>query len=131
MYGKTYKLHNSPALAPAEALLVSSSAAFDGLHDDINFFILACFYRKLLKKRRPHGEREPTIVLCSQTAILFTVFITCGTSTHAADQVHIGNLFLTQEIVGYQILLCCSTMDFKGFNLRVLHKGHDARDGVP
>ena len=63
MYGKTYKLHNSPALAPAEALLVSSSPAFDGLHDDINFFILACFYRKLLKKRRPHGEREPTIVL--------------------------------------------------------------------
>ena len=61
MYGKTYKLHNSPALAPAEALLVSSSPAFDGLHDDINFFILACFYRKLLKKRQPHGEREPTI----------------------------------------------------------------------
>ena len=62
MYGKNYKLHNSPALAPAEALLVSSSPAFDGLHDDIKFFILACFYRKLLKKRRPHGEREPTIV---------------------------------------------------------------------
>ena len=61
MYGKTYKLHNSPALAPAEALLVSSSPEFDGLHDDIKFFILACFYRKLLKKRRPHGEREPTI----------------------------------------------------------------------
>ena len=63
MYGKTYKLHNSPALAPAEALLVSSSPAFDGLHDDIKFFILVCFYRKLLKKRRPHGEREPTISL--------------------------------------------------------------------
>ena len=62
MYGKTYKLHNSPALAPAEALLVSSSPAFDGLHDDINFFILACFYRKLLKKRRLHGERESTII---------------------------------------------------------------------
>ena len=63
MYGKTYKPHNSPALAPAEALLVSSSPAFDGLHDDIKFFILACFYRKLLKKRPPHGEREPTIVI--------------------------------------------------------------------
>ena len=62
MYGKTYKLHNSPALAPAEALLVSSSPAFDGLHDDIKIFILACLYRKLLKKRRPHGEHEPTIV---------------------------------------------------------------------
>ena len=61
MHGKTYKLHNSPALAPAEALLVSSSPAFDGLHDDIKIFILACFYRKLLKKRQPHGEREPTI----------------------------------------------------------------------
>ena len=61
MYGKTYKLHNSAALAPAEALLVSSSLAFDGLHDDIKFFILACFYWKLLKKRRPHGEHVPTI----------------------------------------------------------------------
>ena len=61
MYGKTYNLHSSPALAPAEALLVSLSLVFDGLHDDINFFILACFYQKLLKKRRPHGEREPTI----------------------------------------------------------------------
>ena len=61
MYGKTYNLHSSRALAPAEALFVSSSPAFDGLHNDIKFFILACFYRKLLKKRRPHGEREPTI----------------------------------------------------------------------
>ena len=48
------------ALAPAEALLVSSSPAFYELHDSIKFFILACFYRKLLKKRRPHSEREPT-----------------------------------------------------------------------
>ena len=63
MYGKTYKLYNFPALAPAEALLVSSSPAFDGLRDDTKIFILACFYRKLLKKRRPHGEREPTIVV--------------------------------------------------------------------
>ena len=63
MYGKTYKLHNSPVLAPAEALLVSSSPAFDGLHDDIKKFILACFNRKLLKKRRPHGEREPTLAM--------------------------------------------------------------------
>ena len=62
MYGKTYNLHSSPALSPAEALLVSSSPAFDGLHNDIKIFTLACFYRKLLKKRRPHGEREPTIV---------------------------------------------------------------------
>ena len=62
MYGKTYNLHSSPALAPTEPLLVSSSPAFDGLHNDIKMFTLACFYRKLLKKRRPHGEREPTIV---------------------------------------------------------------------
>ena len=52
-------------LAPAEALLVSSSPAFDELHDSINIFILACFYRKLLKKRRLHSEREPTIVQCT------------------------------------------------------------------
>ena len=64
MYEKTYKLHNSPGLAPAEALLVSLSPAFDGIHDDIKNFILACFYRKLLKKRRPHGERELTIAYC-------------------------------------------------------------------
>ena len=71
MYGKTYKFHNSPALAPAEALLVSSSPAFDELHDDIKKFILACFYRKLLKKRRPHGEREPTIVISAQSTFSF------------------------------------------------------------
>ena len=63
MYGKIYNLHSSPALAPAEALLVSSSPAFDGLHDDIIFFTLACFYWKLLKKRRSHGECEPIIVI--------------------------------------------------------------------
>ena len=28
----------------------------------INFFILACLYRKLLKKRRLHSQREPTII---------------------------------------------------------------------
>ena len=48
-------------LVPAEALLVSSSLAFYGLHDSIKNFILACFYRKLLKKRRLHSERKPTI----------------------------------------------------------------------
>ena len=37
MYEKTYKAHNSPALAPAEALLVSSSAEFDALQDNIKF----------------------------------------------------------------------------------------------
>ena len=48
-------------MAPAEALLVSSSPAFYGLHDSTKIIFLACFYRKLLKKRRPHSEREPTI----------------------------------------------------------------------
>ena len=72
MYGKTYNLHSSRALAPAEALFVSSSPVFDGLHDDIKFFILACFYRKLLKKRQPHGEREPTIGQ-AQNANYFTI----------------------------------------------------------
>ena len=63
MYGKTCKLHNSPALAPAKAFLASSSLPFDGLHDNIKIFILARFYRKLLKKRRLHSEREPTIII--------------------------------------------------------------------
>ena len=63
--GKLTSSITPPALAPAEAFLVSSSPAFDGLHDDIKFFILARFYRKLLKKRRLHSEREPTIVLYS------------------------------------------------------------------
>ena len=72
MYGKTYNLHSSRALAPAEALFVSSSLAFDGLHDDIKIFILACFYRKLLKKRRPHGEREPIIAMHTTFAYLVT-----------------------------------------------------------
>jgi len=34
MHGKTYKLHNSPGLAPAEALF-KSSPVFDGLHNDV------------------------------------------------------------------------------------------------
>ena len=38
MYGKTYNLHNSIALAPAEVLHVSSSPAFYRLHDYINFY---------------------------------------------------------------------------------------------
>ena len=63
MYGKVYKLHNYPGLAPAEVLLISSSLAFDGLHDDTKNFILVRFYWKLLKKRRPHGEHKPTIVV--------------------------------------------------------------------
>ena len=67
MYGKTYNLHSSPALAPAEVLLVSSSPAFDGVHHDLKNFILACFYQKLLKKRRPHSEREPIIHEQTQT----------------------------------------------------------------
>ena len=61
MYGKTYKPHNSPGLAPAEALLVSLSPAFDGLHNNIKIFNVACSHWKLLRKQRPHGERERTI----------------------------------------------------------------------
>ena len=41
MYGKTYKLHNSLALAPAEALVVYSSPPFDRLHYNTNFIITA------------------------------------------------------------------------------------------
>ena len=43
MYGKTYKLHNSPALAPAEVLLVL-------LHDDIKFFYSGMFLPKVIKE---------------------------------------------------------------------------------
>ena len=51
MYGKTYNLHSSPALAPAEALLVSSSPAFDGLHDDIIFFYSDVFLPEVIKEK--------------------------------------------------------------------------------
>ena len=44
-------LHNSQVLALAEALLVSTSPAFDGLNDDVKFYILAYFYQKLLKEK--------------------------------------------------------------------------------
>ena len=50
MYGKTYKLHNSPALAPTQALLVSSSPAFDGLHDDIKNYS-GVFLPKVIKEK--------------------------------------------------------------------------------
>ena len=50
MYGKTYKMHNSPGLAPAEALLVSSSLAFDGVHNNMKIFNVVYSYRKLLRK---------------------------------------------------------------------------------
>ena len=49
MYGKTYKLHNSTALAPAEALL-SSSLAFDRLYDNILFYF-AVFLLKGIKEK--------------------------------------------------------------------------------
>ena len=62
MYGKTYKLHNSPGLAPAEALFDQSSPAFDGLCNNIKIFHVAGFHSKLLKKRRLPSERERTIV---------------------------------------------------------------------
>ena len=81
MYGKTYNLHSSPALAPAEALLVSSSPVFHGLHNDIKNFTLACFYWKLLKKRRPQGEREPTIITATFSRCLVVTSSCKGTIT--------------------------------------------------
>ena len=62
MYGKSSQRCISLVVAPTEALFLQSSVAFDGLHDDINFFILSCLYRKLFKKQRPHSQRERTIV---------------------------------------------------------------------
>ena len=63
MYGKTYKLYSSPGLAPAEALFLQSSLAFDRLHNHIKIFNVACSYRKLLKTQRPHGECNRTIAV--------------------------------------------------------------------
>ena len=40
MYGKNYKLHYSPALAPAEALHLWD---FDGVHENIK--LMACLYQ--------------------------------------------------------------------------------------
>ena len=51
MYGKTYNFHSSLALAPAEALLVSSSPAFDGLHDDIKIFYSGMFLPEVIKEK--------------------------------------------------------------------------------
>ena len=52
MYGKTYKLHNSQALASAEVLLVYSSPAFDRLHDNINFIIIhSVFLPEVIKEK--------------------------------------------------------------------------------
>ena len=48
MYGKTF--HNSQALAPAEVLLVSSSPALDGLHDD-TIFCSSVFLPEVILKR--------------------------------------------------------------------------------
>ena len=46
MYGRTYKLHNSPGLAPTLALYIQSSLVVDGLQDDIKIFNAACSYRR-------------------------------------------------------------------------------------
>ena len=50
MYGKIYKLHNYPGLAPAEVLLISSSLAFDGLHDDTKNYSSA-FLLEVIKEK--------------------------------------------------------------------------------
>ena len=86
--------------------------AFDGLHDDIIFFILVCFYRKLLKKRRPHGERKPTIVATikgstfyqlSHTSVLLCqnpCFLTFCSSERSIPT-HFLNLFAFYSILVY------------------------------
>ena len=80
MYGKTWKPCISLIVSPIEALFLSSSPAFDGLHNDIKIFIVRHLYRKLLTKNGPQGEREPSIHTC---VIYYKDILMCD---------HIGNL---------------------------------------
>ena len=42
------KLHNSPAVAPAEVLL---SLVFDGFHDNIKFIMVYMFLPEVIKEK--------------------------------------------------------------------------------
>ena len=64
MYGKAYKLHNPPPLAPAdsEAFFVYLSLAFDGfmiIH--YNVFLL-----EVIKERQSPGECEHAIIIIAK-----------------------------------------------------------------
>ena len=62
MYGKYLSGHTSLVLRPIEALLLLLFPAFEGLHDNIKFVIIACIQWKLFKGNDRQGEREQTII---------------------------------------------------------------------
>ena len=61
MYGKSLSGHTSLVLKPIKALLLLLFPAFEGLHDNIEFVIIACIQWKLFKGNDRQGEREQTI----------------------------------------------------------------------
>ena len=66
MYGKNLSGHTSLVLRPIKSLLLLLLLlllfpAFEGLHDNIKFVIIACIQRKLFKGNDWQGEREQTI----------------------------------------------------------------------
>ena len=62
MYGKNLSGHTSLVLRSIKALLLLLFPAFEGLHDNIKFVIIACMQRKLFKGNDWQGEREQTIL---------------------------------------------------------------------
>ena len=49
MYGKNLSGHTSLVLRPIKVLLLLLFPAFEGLHDNIKFVIIACIQQKLFK----------------------------------------------------------------------------------
>ena len=60
--GKNLSGHTSLVLRPIKALLLLLFLAFEGLHDNIKFVIIACIQRKLFEGNDRQGEREQTII---------------------------------------------------------------------
>ena len=61
MYGKNVSGHTSLVLRPIKALLLLLFLAFEGLHDNIKFVIIACIQQKLFKGNDGQGEHKQTI----------------------------------------------------------------------
>ena len=71
MYGKNLSGHTSLVLRPIKALLLLLFPAFEGLHDNIKFVIIACIQRKLFKGNDRQGECEQTIVKYKHSNVTF------------------------------------------------------------
>ena len=69
MYGKNLLGHTSLVLRPIKALLLLLFPAFEGLHDNIKFVIIACIQRKLFKGNDRQDEREQTIVFFTEVKV--------------------------------------------------------------